>query len=108
MSAPLHDGQNPPGRVRAGKSDRPPGTGAPRQDWSGSDVVWSITSLLVAGPAVWGGIGYGADRLLGTFAFLPVGLVVGFATAFYIIWVRYIRETDGVGLGRGPEQEDRR
>lgn len=89
-------------------SDRSVSTAVPANDWSGSDVVWSITSLLVAGPAVWGGIGYGADRLLGTSAFLPVGLVVGFAAAFYIVWVRYIRETDGVGLGRGPEQEDRR
>lgn len=85
-----------------------PSTGVPHQDWSGSDVVWSITSLLVAGPAVWGGVGYGADRWFGTSAFLPFGIVVGFVLAFYLIWVRHIRETDGAGPGRHPEQEDLR
>ena len=54
----------------------------------GESQVWGLISTLVGGPAVWGGIGYGVDRLLGTEAFLPVGVVVGFVTSFYIVHVK--------------------
>lgn len=54
----------------------------------GSDQVWGLISTLVGGPAVWGGIGYGVDRLADTAVFLPVGVVVGFVTAFYIVYVK--------------------
>ena len=30
----------------------------------GESQVWGLISTLVGGPAVWGAIGYGADRLL--------------------------------------------
>ncbi len=54
----------------------------------GESQVWGLISTLVGGPAVWGAIGYGVDRLLGTSAFLPVGVVVGFVTSFYIVYVK--------------------
>ena len=54
----------------------------------GESLVWGLISTLVGGPAVWGGIGYGVDRLLDTSAFLPVGVVVGFVTSFYIVYVK--------------------
>ncbi len=54
----------------------------------GESQVWGSISSLVGGPAVWGGIGYGLDRLLDTEVFLPVGVVVGFVTGFYIVYVK--------------------
>jgi ATP synthase protein I len=54
----------------------------------GESLVWGLISTLVGGPAVWGAIGYGVDRLLDTSAFLPVGVVVGFVTSFYIVYVK--------------------
>ena len=59
----------------------------------GESQVWGLISTLVGGPAVWGGIGYGVDRLLDTSAFLPVGVVVGFVTSFYIVYVKTKPET---------------
>ena len=54
----------------------------------GESQVWGLISTLVGGPAVWGAIGYGVDALLDTSAFLPVGVVVGFVTSFYIVYVK--------------------
>ena len=54
----------------------------------GESQVWGLISTLVGGPAVWGAIGYGVDRLLDTSAFLPVGVVVGFVTSIYIVYVK--------------------
>lgn len=54
----------------------------------GESQVWGLISTLVGGPAVWGGIGYGVDRLADTSTFLPIGVVVGFVTSFYIVYVK--------------------
>ena len=54
----------------------------------GESQVWGLISTLVGGPAVWGAIGYGVDQGLGTAAFLPIGVVVGFVTSFYIVYVK--------------------
>ena len=54
----------------------------------GESQVWGLISTLVGGPAVWGAIGYGVDQLIGTSVFLPIGVVVGFVTAFYIVYVK--------------------
>lgn len=54
--------------------------------------VWSMIGTLVAGPVVWGGIGFGIDRVTessGTYA--AVGVLVGFVTSMYIMYVRHIR-----------------
>lgn len=54
----------------------------------GSELVWGLISTLVAGPAVWGAVGYGVDRAADTSVFTPVGVVVGFVTAFYVVYAK--------------------
>lgn len=54
----------------------------------GADQVWGLISTLVAGPAVWGAVGYGVDRAADTSVFTPVGVVVGFVTAFYVVYTK--------------------
>jgi F0F1-type ATP synthase assembly protein I len=69
----------------------PPAHGAlqPR----GQDVAWSALGSLLAGPIVWGGVGYLLDRALGTGRVLTaIGVVVGSMAAFYIVYVRFGRE----------------
>lgn len=73
----------------------------------GESQVWGLISTLVGGPAVWGGIGYGVDRLLDTSAFLPIGVVVGFVTSFYIVYVKTKpQETTGAADSRPPARTD--
>lgn len=55
----------------------------------GESIVWSIVGTLLAGPALYGLIGYGVDRLLDTAVGLPIGIVVGFVLSFYIIYKRF-------------------
>lgn len=57
------------------------------------DVAWSMVSTLVAGPVAWALIGWAIDTLVGTSrVFVPIGLVIGFITSFYVIFVRYGRD----------------
>ena len=58
----------------------------------GANQVWGLISTLVAGPAVWGGIGYLVDRAADTSVFTAVGVVVGFVTSFYLVYVRTSRQ----------------
>jgi F0F1-type ATP synthase assembly protein I len=55
----------------------------------GAEVVWAIIGYLLAGVIAWGGIGWLLDRWFGTGLFLPIGIVVGFAGAFYLVIRRY-------------------
>ena len=79
-----------PGASTAPESDRPVhGALQPR----GQDVAWSALGSLLAGPIVWGGVGYLLDRVLGTGRVLTaIGVVVGSMAAFYIVYVRFGRE----------------
>ena len=62
--------------------------------WSGMGVGWAITSTLVAGIAFVGGLGYLLDRLLDTGSgFTALGIVLGAASAIYIVYLRYGKET---------------
>ena len=73
-------------------------TAAPeRHDgWSGMGVGLAITSTMIGGIAVWGGLGYLADRLMGTeHVFQPIGFILGAVGAIYLIWLRYGREEGG-------------
>ena len=74
----------------------------------GSDRVWGLISTLVAGPAVWGAIGYGVDRLAGTEVALPIGVVVGFVTSFYIVYATHGRDqpADRSSRGRSAPRPD--
>jgi ATP synthase protein I len=62
--------------------------------WSGMGIGWAITSTLVAGIAFVGGLGYVLDRLLDTGSgFTALGIVLGAASAIYIVYLRYGKET---------------
>jgi ATP synthase protein I len=59
----------------------------------GEDVAWSALGTLLAGPITWGGVGWLADRWLGTSPTLTViGVVVGAITAFAIVYLRFGRD----------------
>jgi F0F1-type ATP synthase assembly protein I len=44
---------------------------------------------MISGMAVWGGAGWLLDRWLDTRVFLPVGIILGMATAVYMVVVKY-------------------
>lgn len=53
----------------------------------------AISATMLAGPAVWGVIGYLIDRLAGTGkVFMAIGTIVGAAGAAYIVYLKYGRE----------------
>lgn len=58
----------------------------------GESVAWSAMGSLLAGPIVWGGVGYLLDQWLDTGRLLmAVGVVVGSLTSFYIVYLRFGR-----------------
>jgi F0F1-type ATP synthase assembly protein I len=60
--------------------------------WSGMGIGWAITSTLIGGIATVGGLGYLLDRLLDTGSgFTALGIVLGAASAIYIVYLRYGR-----------------
>jgi hypothetical protein len=65
--------------------------------WAGMGVGWAITSTLIAGMLVVGGIGYLLDLVFGSGRVLTgVGFVVGAAGGIYAVYVRYGKgERDG-------------
>jgi F0F1-type ATP synthase assembly protein I len=55
-------------------------------------VGWAITSTLIAGMLVLGGLGYVLDRVFRTGnAFRAVGIVLGAGLGIYIVYLRYGR-----------------
>jgi F0F1-type ATP synthase assembly protein I len=61
--------------------------------WSGVATGWAITSTMLAGMLVWGGIGYLADRLIwSSRAFTAIGVVLGAACGTYLVYLRYGRD----------------
>ena len=61
----------------------------------GANQVWGLICTLVAGPAVWGAVGYGVDSAADTAVFTPVGVVVGFLTSFYIVYAKATHQPPG-------------
>lgn len=62
-------------------------------DAKGETQAWGAISTLVAGPAVWGGIGWFVDQWAGTRpAFTAVGAMVGFITSFYLVIRKFGRD----------------
>lgn len=49
----------------------------------------TVLAYLITGPVVFGGLGYGLDRLLGTGFLVVVGILAGMALSLYVIWLRY-------------------
>jgi len=62
--------------------------GQPSQP-KGANDGWSVVGYLIAGMAFWGGVGWFIDRWLDTKFLLPVGLIVGMASAIYLIVKRF-------------------
>jgi ATP synthase protein I len=57
--------------------------------WTGVDEASVMGVELIAAILFWGGIGWLADRWLGTTPWLlGVGAMVGYAAGLYLIWVR--------------------
>lgn len=54
-------------------------------------AAWSVLSHLLSGILLFGGIGWGLDALLDTGAFTPIGLLLGGAASFYLIYLRYVK-----------------
>ena len=79
----------------------------------GANQVWGLICTLVAGPAVWGAVGFAADELVGTGFLTPVGVVVGFVTSFFIVYRKatYVlpqhRGRSGSADSPGPTQHGR-
>ena len=57
-----------------------------------------VLSYLIAGVALYGALGWLADWLLGTGFWLPVGIVLGAASAVYTIIRRFGRVEDSTAL----------
>jgi ATP synthase protein I len=59
--------------------------------WAGMGIGWAITATMVGGIAVWGSLGYLADRLLGVtpHVLAAVGIVLGAGGAIYLVYLRY-------------------
>ncbi len=51
---------------------------------------WTVLSHLLSGFLLLGGIGWGIDLLLGTRWVLLVGLLLGGAASFALIYIRYL------------------
>ena len=53
-------------------------------------AAWTVLAHLISGPALYGGLGWLADRWLGTApVFLAVGIIGGMVLSLYLVWVRY-------------------
>ena len=74
-------GQNSPGRNSRGQS---PGAGE-------ENAGWSIFSYLIAGMAVYGGIGWLVGRWLHAAIAFPAGMLTGLVLAIVLIIYRYGR-----------------
>lgn len=79
-------------RASRATSRSPSGTTTPRlpsatarADALGATVI----AYLLTGPAVFGAIGWGVDRLLGTGFVVVLGILGGMALSLYTIWLRY-------------------
>jgi F0F1-type ATP synthase assembly protein I len=56
----------------------------------GEAAAWTVLAYLISGPLLYGGLGWLADRWLGTApVFVFVGILGGMALALYVVWVRY-------------------
>lgn len=71
----------------------------------GESIAWSVMSTLAAGPLLYGFIGWGIDQWVGTSrVFTALGIVLGFVLSFYIVFVRYGRDTNAA-QEQGAEAE---
>ena len=76
--------------------DRPPDTPAESDAESAADQTrrdqnsaWDAVSLIAAGVAFWGGVGWLLSEWLDNRLFLMLGILLGAFGALYLVWVRY-------------------
>jgi ATP synthase protein I len=55
----------------------------------GAGDPYGALSYILAGPLLYGGLGWVADRLMGTIFLLPLGVVGGLALSIFVIYRRY-------------------
>lgn len=53
------------------------------------NTAWDAFSLILAGVAFWGGVGWLLSEWLDNRVFLMVGILLGAFGALYLVWVRY-------------------
>lgn len=71
-----------------------------RKLWSGVGQAWTYLSTLIAGVAVWAGVGYGLDAWLGTRPVLfVVGALVGNFGGIYLVYVKSFKDDPSVSKG---------
>ena len=59
---------------------------------------WNITATMIAGIALWGGVGYVIDRLTSTpHVFFAFGTNMGAAASIYSVYLRYGKGDSGSG-----------
>lgn len=67
----------------------------PRRDRGlveGEDVAWSVMATMIAGPLLYGLLGWAIDSLVGTTrVFLALGVLLGLVSSFFIVYARYGR-----------------
>lgn len=74
--------------------------------WEGMDAASRVAADILAGPVVWGGIGWLADRWLGTDPWLvAIGVMGGFAGSLYLVWLR-TKPQDGRDSAAGTTADD--
>ncbi|MFI6599811.1 AtpZ/AtpI family protein [Nonomuraea sp. NPDC050536] len=56
-----------------------------------ADAMWSIPSYLLAGMAIYGGLGWLLDRWLGLSALFPIGVVFGVMLSGYLAYRKFSR-----------------
>lgn len=83
-------------------SDARTGSDARTHSDDGANQVWGLICTLVAGPAVWGAVGYGIDAAAGTGFWTPFGVVVGFLTSFYIVYATSTHQSTRQALSTTP------
>ena len=56
------------------------------------NAFWSIIGYLLSGLIIWGGIGWGLDRWLGTTYLVLAGILFGAGASIYLVWLRFGRD----------------
>ena len=51
--------------------------------------AWTVIAYLLSGLILWGGVGVLADRWLGTAFLTLVGMLIGGASALYLVYLRF-------------------
>ena len=87
-----------------GVTTRMPRPSDQRSLWVGLGDAWTWVAELVTATGVWAAIGYGLDRVFGTWPVLfAIGAVVGNATGIYVLW-RRMKHMQARALRDGREQ----